>query len=101
MAIRPSSSMKVNDTPKVLESYDDVEDSIAEMHDELWKVADCIQANEPLQAKQQLEVCKAHWNAVTAFVQALPDPEDEPNVKTAQRQVPDTRAASRPKPKRK
>lgn len=49
-------------------SYDDLEDSIHELADELWKAADAVASNEPLAAKQFLEDATHKWNALSQYI---------------------------------
>ncbi len=73
-----STSMRPNGENLItLESYDDVEDSIHEIHDDMWIMANSVGANEPLQAKQQWAEIMTKINALGTYIQALKDPEDD------------------------
>lgn len=54
-------------------SYEDLEDAIAELHDELWKAADAVQSVEPLAAKQFLQDAKAKWDALSTYISNMPE----------------------------
>ncbi len=72
-------SFKVNgDTTVSVQSYDDLEDTIHELHDNLWIMANSVGAEEPLQAKQQLSEIEKQFNALKEYVEGLPEPKAKP-----------------------
>jgi hypothetical protein len=50
----------------------DIENTVHELHDDMLKLADEIESNEPLQARQSMDVVEVKIAALREYVNALP-----------------------------
>lgn len=50
----------------------DVENTVHELHDDMLKLADEIESNEPLQARQSMDIVEAKIAALREYINTLP-----------------------------